>query len=257
MDIMSLIGLIAAAGLMLYGISDGGSVSNFISPAGAAVTAGGTLAALTVTFSPKVFASAPKLLLKIFLPRIFNYYNPLKYIADIEEIADGAKRRGIVEIEKEISENKYKDALMKKGLLLAADYEEPEYIREVMETDLDYMIERHKAGIRFFEKGALYATGFGMLGTLSGLINMLAAADEPSGITKNMAAALLTTFYGLILANAVFLPLANKLQKRSDDEVLCKQLAIEGVISIANGETPRQIQKKLASYVPPAMRKPG
>jgi chemotaxis protein MotA len=253
MDIMSLIGLVAAAGLLLYGVSDGGSIENFISPGAAAITAGGTLAALMITFPLKTFAALPRLLARIFLPRAFNF-DPRKYIADIEEIAVGAKKHGILYLDEKIPE--YKDDFLRKGIQLTVDSGSPENIRDIMETDLGYMIERHKSGVRFFEKGAAYAPGFGMLGTLSGLINMLAQAQNPAGITGNMAAALITTFYGLIIANVIFLPLAGKLQKRSEEEVLCKQLVIEGLVSIANGENPKQIQQKLISYVPPAMRMP-
>jgi len=253
MNIMSLIGLIAAALLMIYGISDGGDINNFISPGAAAVTLGGTFAALMLTFPLRTFASMPKLLLRVFFPRTFNF-DPRRYITDIEEITVSAKKYGMLYFEEKIPE--YKDKFLQKAIQLAVDSEDAETIREVMETELGCMVERHKTGIQFFEKGAVYAPGFGMLGTLSGLVNMLAQAEDPAGITKSMAAALIATFYGLIIANVIFLPLSVRLQKRSDEEALCKQLVIEGIAAVVNGEGPKQIQERLISYVPPAMRMP-
>ena len=251
MDIMSLIGLLGAAGLMFYGMVDGGSADNFISASSVAITVGGTFAALMITFPLKVFVSIPKLLAKVFLPRIYDF-DPQKYVSYLYEIAYYAKKDGILSVEEKIPE--YKDGFLRKAVQLAVDSEPPENIREIMETELGYMIERHKSVIKFFEKGAIFAPGFGMLGTLAGLINMLMQAQDPIGITRGMAGALVTTFYGLILANVIFLPIGNKLQKRSDGEVLCRQLTIEGIISVLNGETPLQIQGKLISYIPPHMR---
>jgi len=251
MDIMSFIGLIAAAGLLVYGISDGGSVSDFIASGSVAVTAGGTFAALMIAFPPRVFASLPKLLAKIFLPGLYDF-NPQKYVGIIAEIADDAKKYGILYLDGKLHD--YKDEFIRKGIQLAVDSEQPEAVRDALETELGYMIERHKSGIRFFEKGAAYAPGFGLLGTLSGLIKLLADADDPSKIAGGMAAALITMFYGLILANVIFLPMGNKLKKRSDEEVLCKQLVIEGVVAIIEGGTPSQIKEKLMPYIPPSMR---
>lgn len=250
MDIMSVIGILGSAALLIYGILDGGSIENFINSSSAAITVGGTVAALMITFPMKVFAAMPKLLLKIFLP---GEYNPVKYVTDIVEISTDAKKNGMLYVEEKIPH--YKDSFLCKALTLAVDSTAPEEIRHTMETELGYMIERHKSGVRFFEKGAVLAPGFGMIGTLTGLINMLMQTEDPTGITHGMASALITTFYGLIMANVIFLPMGNKLRKRSDEEVLCKQIIIEGVVSIANGETPKQIQEKLDSYIPPSMRK--
>ena len=249
MDIMALIGLLGAAGLVAYGVWDGGTADNFISSSAVAITIGGTLAALMITFPMKVFVSIPKLLFKVFFSRP---HNPQKYVVELMALSIDIKRNGMLNVERKIMT--YKDAFMRKGVQLAADGANPKEVRHIMETELDYMVERHKSGVRFFEKGAVYAPGFGMLGTLTGLINMLMQADDPGGITNGMAAALVTAFYGLIMANIIFLPMGNKLRRKSDEEVLCKQIIIEGVISIMNEENPLQIQEKLISFIPPSMR---
>ncbi|MCL2775787.1 MAG: motility protein A [Oscillospiraceae bacterium] len=253
MDILSVMGLIAAAGFIIYGITGGGAqlsqITNFFVLSGVAITVGGTFAALMLMFPVKVFASLPKMLAKIFKPQKFNLPD---YIAEVVTIAHEARKNGILSLEEKLPA--YKDEFMRKGLQLAVDSTDPDTIRDIMETELGFMIERHNLGIQFFEKGAALAPGFGLLGTLVGLINMLATLDNPNNLTKGMAVALVTTFYGSLLSNVVFLPMGNKLQKRSDEEVLCKQIIIEGVVAIANGESPKQIQEKLLSYVPPAMR---
>lgn len=250
MDIMSVIGLLGAAGLVIYGVLDGGSLDNFINSAAAAITVGGTFAALMITFPMKTFAALPKLLLKIFFP---GRYDPKKYVIEIVGIAVDAKRNGMLSVEKKIT--LYKDAFLRKAVTLAADSVGPEEIRDIMEREISHMVERHKTGFLFFEKGAVLAPGFGMAGTLTGLINMLMQAEDPAGITHGMAAALITTFYGLLMANVVFLPMGNKLRQRSGEEVLCKQIITEGIVSIANGENPNQIQEKLESYIPPSARR--
>ena len=249
MDIMAVIGLLGAAALVFYGVWDGGSLDNFISSSAVAITVGGTFAALMITFPMKSFAAVPKLLFRAFLSRA---HNPGKYVADIVEIAADAKRNGMLYVEKKLP--LYKDAFLRKGIGLAVDEKDPGDARYALEAELNKMAERHKAGVKFFEKGATFAPGFGMIGTLTGLINMLMNTEDPGGITKGMAAALVTTFYGLLMANLIFLPIGNKLKKRSEEEILCRQIIIEGVISIINEETPKQVQEKLESYIPPKMR---
>jgi len=116
------------------------------------------------------------------------------------------------------------------------------------------MTERHRRGQLFFERAGAYSPGFGMLGTLIALINMLSKSFDPESLVGNMSMALITTFYGCLLANLVFLPIAVKLKALSSDENLCKQIVIEGVVSIQNGENPRQIQEKLLSLLPLNLR---
>jgi len=252
MDIMSIIGLIGCVGFIFYGIMDSGVINNFFDLPSIVIVVGGTFTALMITFPLKVFAGLPKQLLKIFVPQKFY---PLSYISDIVTIATDVRKSGILSQEDKISD--YKDEFLRKGLQLAVDSTETDLLRDIMETELMFMIDRHKLGISFFEKGAALAPGFGMIGTLIGLINMLAGMGDGGDINAlvaNMGVALVTTFYGSMLANVLFLPIANKLMQRSDDEVLCKQIVIEGLISIKNGESPKPIEEKLLSYIPPAMR---
>jgi len=252
MDIMSIIGLLGCFGFIVFGIMESGEIGNFIETTSILIVLGGTFTALMFTFPLKVFIGIPKQLLKVFVPQKFN---PRTYIADIVQIATDVRKSGLLSQEDKI--NDYKDDFLKKGVQLAVDSTEADALRDIMEIELVFMTDRHKLGISFFEKGAALAPGFGMLGTLVGLINMLSGMGEGGDVAQlvsDMGVALITTFYGSILANALFLPIANKLAKRSEEEVLCKQITIEGLISIINGENPRQIGEKLLSYIPPAMR---
>ena len=249
MDIMSVIGVIGAAALLIYAMISGGELSHFFNLNSIALTVGGTFAALMVTFPLKVFAALPKLMVKIFAPHEFN---PQNNIADIVEAAYIVRKGGISALEDMIPA--YKDDLMRKGFALAAESADPETIRGILENEIGAMKERHKTGAQFFEKGAVLASGFGMLGTIVGLISVLSHANNPGNITSEMAAALTAAFYGLILANVIFLPMGNKLRKRSDEEVLCKQIISDGIVAIAAGENPKQIHEKLMAYIPLSMR---
>ncbi len=146
------------------------------------------------------------------------------------------------------------DPFVAKGLQLAIDGMEPESIREIMETEVGYLQERHKAGAEILTTMATFFPAMGMIGTLIGLVQMLKTMDDPSTIGPSMAVALLTTFYGAVAANLLCLPMAGKLRKRSQEEMLVKEMVIAGIISVANGENPRIVEQKLHSFMPPSNR---
>jgi len=155
-------------------------------------------------------------------------------------------------LDRELS--KINDEFMRSGLEMAVDGTEPEVIRGVMETELFYLRSRHKKGQQIFLAMGTYSPAFGMIGTLIGLITMLKSLDDPSSIGLGMAVALITTFYGSLLANLVFLPIAGKLKNKSEEEVAIKELIIEGVLAIQLGEHPRNIRRKMLNFIPPKMR---
>lgn len=241
MNITIIIGWILAFGLTVYGIVSGGDIGNFIDPASVFITVGGTLGGLIASFPMSTLAALPKLLkICLFPPK----YNPQKYIDEIVEYARVARSQGILTLED--SANKAKDPFMKKSLLLLVDANDAEKIREMLEEAIDFTDERHAANIAFFEKGVALAPAFGMLGTLVGLINMLAAMGESSdGLGAAMATALITTFYGSLLANVIFGPLASALQNANQSEILCMQIICQGSMAIAAGSNPALIREKL------------
>lgn len=255
MDILSFIGLFAAIFLMVFGMTDsfkllGNITANFVDPPSIAITVGGTFATLMLMFPLRTFISLGKIIGRVFFPKKFA---PQEYITQLVEFADVARKGSVLNLEDKISG--CKDDFMKKGLTMAVDMVDPDEIRESMETELGFMIDRHKEIHSFFEKGASLAPGFGMLGTLIGLINMLGDMQDIEKLTGGMATALITTFYGSVLANVIFIPMGNKLKKQSDDEILCRQIIIEGILGVTVGETPKKLFDKLYSMIPPKMRK--
>jgi chemotaxis protein MotA len=149
------------------------------------------------------------------------------------------------------------DPFLKKGILMVADGTEEHLVRSVMETEINFMKQRHRQGQGIFKSMGAMSPAFGMIGTLVGLVNMLQNLDDPSSIGPAMAIALLTTFYGAVLANVVFLPIATKLGERSAEDTLYREIIVEGVISILNGDNPRIVSDKLEAYLAPVLRENG
>jgi len=153
----------------------------------------------------------------------------------------------------EDSENE-PDKFLAKGLRLAVDGTDPQLLARIMETDLSALETRHKEGKSIFEQLGMFAPAFGMIGTLIGLVQMLANLSDPSSIGSGMAIALLTTFYGSVIANLVALPIAGKLKARSNEELHTREMIIEGIMSIQSGDSPRIVQEKLKSYLTPVQQ---
>jgi chemotaxis protein MotA len=147
------------------------------------------------------------------------------------------------------------DYFMREGLQMAVDGTEPGLIRNILETELTNLESRHKVGQSVMHAFGTYAPAYGMIGTLIGLIQMLTLMDDPTKIGPGMAVALITTFYGAIMAYLVFLPLEGKLKNRTKDEILKREMIIEGVLSIQAGDNPRIVRGKLMTYIAPKDRK--
>lgn len=209
------------------------------------IVVGGTLASLMISFPIKSFAKIPKHLKIIFFPK---KYNPQQYIEQIVHFAKEARINGLLALEDKLSETK--DKFLKNSILLVVDSVEPEKVRALLNIELDYLDERHSQDMAFYSKGSDYAPAFGMIGTLIGLINLLANLSDTEALTANMAVALVTTFYGVFLANVIFKPIANKLKVRHEEEYLCKLIISEGVQAIQDGDNPNFIQEKLTRLLP-------
>ena len=249
MDIATVIGLIAAFGLVLWGIMLGGELAQFWDPPSIAIVLGGTSAALLVSFP------LPRILGMIAVVRNAFFavaQEPGAVIAKMVRYAERARREGMLALEED-SENE-PDAFLRKGLRLAVDGTDPNLLEKILATDIGQIEARHKNGKSILESGGTFAPAFGMIGTLIGLINMLASLEDPSTIGAGMATALITTFYGAMLANAVFLPMAGKLEIRSNDEILVKEMVIDGIMAIQSGDSPRIVEEKLKSFLSPAQR---
>ncbi|MDY0110451.1 MAG: motility protein A [Candidatus Krumholzibacteria bacterium] len=249
MDIGTVIGIVAAFGLVLWGIMLGGTLGQFWDPPSVAIVLGGTSAALLVGFPLPRILGMISVLRKAFFaaPQA-----PDSVIGKMVRYAERARREGMLALEEE-SESE-PDDFLRKGLRLAVDGTDPNLLEKILETDIGQIDARHKSGKSILEAGGNYAPAFGMIGTLIGLINMLASLEDPSSIGAGMATALITTFYGAMLANAVFLPMAGKLEVRSNEEILVKEMIIDGIMAIQSGDSPRIVEEKLKSFLSPAQR---
>jgi chemotaxis protein MotA len=173
-------------------------------------------------------------------------------IKQFGEFSNKARREGILALESEVKN--IDEEFLQKGLQLSIDGLEPASIREILETEISSVRDRHKLGAEIFTTMGTYAPALGMVGTLIGLVQMLQSMSDPSSIGPAMAVALLTTFYGAVAANLVCMPIAGKLKTRSSEEVLVKELMLEGVICLSNGENPRIVEQKLMAFLPPNQR---
>lgn len=251
MDIATLLGFLIGFGMIIYAClsSSGGNLRMYWDPIALLIVGGGGIAATLVSFPISQVVSAIKVAKATF-------FTPMKpsseIISTIVSFAEKARREGLLTLEDEAT--KLKDPFLQKAIRLVVDGTEPELVRDVLEIELAFLEERHKLGRDMFEQLGIYFPSFGMVGTLSGLIAMLANLSDPSSVGVGMATALTATFYGAALANLVALPMAKKLSIRSAEEVLMRQVTVEGVLAIQNGENPHIVQEKLKAFFPPKMR---
>ena len=173
-------------------------------------------------------------------------------IEDMVSYAEIARRDGILSLENTVKD--IDDPFIVQGIQMAVDGTDPELIEQIMVNDLDNLVERHATGKGMFDALGKYAPAMGMIGTLVGLVAMLADLSDPSKIGAGLAVALLTTLYGALVANAVALPLSDRLSKRSGEEVLYKTIIIKGVMAIQSGDNPRIVEQKLRTFLPPSQR---
>ncbi|MFC1732796.1 motility protein A [candidate division KSB1 bacterium] len=250
MDIATIVGLgLGVLFCLLAIILAGGDIMLFISPASAMVTVGGTIAAVIISYSLKSFLNVPKVLMNVFF---IKEESPHEIIGLLVKFAERARREGILALEKQLEE--VTDEFLKNGIQLAVDGTEPELLKDIMETELFYLEERHKKGQGQLDAFASLGPAWGMIGTLLGLIMMLANLDDPDALGPGMAVALITTLYGSFMANLLFIPMVSKLKERSADEMLVRQLVIQGILSIQSGDNPRIVEQKLNSFIAPGDR---
>ena len=250
MDLATVIGIVLSFGLVLSAILSKGSIGTFIDPASMLIVVGGTIGATMVNFPLGHILGVVGVIKNAFFSSLES---PQSIIDKFMEYANRARREGILSLEPLIKE--IDDLYLQKGLQLTVDGLEPQSIQEILETEVSYLEERHERGAEIMNAFGAFAPAMGMIGTVIGLILMLKTMDDPSTIGPSMAVALITTFYGALLANLVFLPMAGKLKQRSKEEVLLKEMVMEGILSISKGENPRIIEEKLSSFLPPKSRR--
>lgn len=253
MDFASIIGLVGCLGLILFGImkDDVSAIMNFLDPTSAIITIGGTMMCmLTMTGSIGEFI---KKLKSFLLVTKVEGSNEAEMIAKIIELSNVARKEGLLALEEAATD--VEDDFLKKGILLIVDGTDPELVRDILETELMCVNDRHKGIVSFWENMAAMGPAWGMIGTLIGLINMLKTLSDVSSVGPNMSIALITTLYGSMLANWLCTPVANKLKEKDALETMQKEVMIEGLLSIQAGENPRVIEEKLKSFLPPTLRR--
>jgi chemotaxis protein MotA len=250
LDIATIVGIVFGIVLMIGSILIEGSLSAFWSLSSLFIVLGGTFAATLINFPLAQVVGSIKVLRIAFKN---NTSSPGDTIGTLVAFAEKARREGLLALEAEAEV--LNEPFLKKGIELIVDGTDPELVRNILETELNFVTERHKQGAQIFENMGASAPAFGMLGTLIGLILMLRNLEDPSSIGPGMAVALITTFYGSLLANLFFLPIAGKLKLRSYEEILNKELMLEGILSIQAGENPRIVAEKMKSFLNPMDRK--
>ncbi|MBW1675919.1 MAG: motility protein A [Deltaproteobacteria bacterium] len=249
MDIATLLGIISAFGLVFLAISMGGGIQLFINIPALMIVVGGTLGATMINYPLKdvfgVFGIAKNALFT-------RNISADEIIKNFMEFSKKSRKEGILALEKEIKD--LPDEFLKKGIQLSIDGLEPQEIRDILETEVEFIQGRHQLGAEIFTTMGTFSPALGMIGTLIGLVQMLQSMDDPSTIGPAMAVALLTTLYGSMISNILCLPIAGKLRTRSRQEVLTKEMCIQGVISLSNGDNPRILEQKLMAFLPPNQR---
>lgn len=243
---------------MIFGISfqqdsmsfNFGMLLNFFDVPSMLITFGGSFTTL-LTMEPNLKSYFGKL---ASFKLVFQtpVYDDVETIKNIIALSNVARKEGLLALEE--TANGIEDEFLKKGILLIVDGTDPELVRNIMETELDCVEKRHSEVIGFWDKLSAMGPAWGMIGTLIGLVNMLKDLSDSASIGPNMAVALITTFYGSVLANWICIPVVNKLKANNSAEIIIKELIVEGLLSIQAGENPRVIEEKLKSFLNPSNR---
>ena len=250
MDIATIIGLILGIGLVVGSIAiGGGGLGPFFNVPSLMITVGGSVSALLINFPLKTVLGVVGVVKKCFTMKLPS---PMATIAQFKEFATIARRDGMLALEEQI--DSVDDDFLVRGLELVVGGTSKDDLRQILETEIAYIEQRHQTGKKVVEAMAAAAPAFGMIGTLIGLVQMLRTLDDPSQIGVGMATALLTTFYGALIANLFCIPLAGKLENRSQEEVMIREIMLSGLISLVEGHPPRNVEERLVAFLSASSR---
>lgn len=253
MDITTILGVVSGISLIIIAIfmrMGGMGLKGFFDVSSMFITFGGTFAATLVNYPMKQVLGVFKIAKKVLTEKDED---PTELVSQFLTFTKIAHKQGILELEKEL--NKINNDFLKRGVQLVVDGADQDRIRTELETEITFIRERHRVGQEIFLTLGTYCPAFGMIGTIMGLIMMLARIEDQSQIAGGMALALLTTFYGAVAGYLFFLPVAGKLKRRSEDEMFIKEVIIRGVLSLQAGEIPSVMEAKLKAYLAPQLRK--
>lgn len=252
MDLGSIIGLVGCIGLVFYGIVGSNGMSalqSFIDRDSVIITIGGTFMCILAMNTIPSFITGLKSITQIIKLESSDAGAVIKQIIDLSNVA---RKEGLLSLEE--AAGNIDDAFLKKGIMLVVDGTDPDLVRAIMETEMTGIEGRHKENASFWEDLGSMGPAWGMIGTLIGLINMLKNLSDMAALGPAMAVALVTTFYGSLIANWICGPVASKLKRKNSQEMAVKGIMVEGLLSIQAGENPRVIEEKLKSFISPAER---
>lgn len=254
MDIATIGGIFIALGLVILAIfiSPGGA-SNFkyfINAEGFLVVLGGTFCALLVNFPLKQVLGITKVVRKVLTS---SGEETREIVTTFVEFSKRARTEGFLALEADA--RNLKNDFLKRGVQLVVDGADQEFIRNMLETELAFIRERHSVGQEIFNALGTYSPALGIIGTVLGMILMLRTIDNVNEVPDRMALALASAFYGLGLGYLVFLPMAGKLRRRSEEELLIKEIIIRGVLLLQSGASPTAMENNLKAYLEPALRR--
>jgi chemotaxis protein MotA len=244
MSLSTIISLLLGVVTVIISILWSGSLGAFWDIASVFCVIGGVSCVTVASFSPARLKSLFKAISIAFKKEKSDLAHDIDLIVDI---ANNARRNGLLALEEMVES--MDEPFMKKGILLVVDGYDQELLRSIMEAELAVTKQRHADNRAILEQAAAYSPAFGMIGTLIGLINMLKSLDDMSSLGPNMSVALVTTFYGSALANLIFNPLSKRLKTIGSVEYTRKELLLEGIMAIQNGENPRAIREKLNAFL--------
>jgi len=250
MGLANIIGQILGWGLIFMACAANGldKIPLFIDPASVFIVFGGTLAAIFIAYPLGALLNVHKCVMITFTAQARD---PLKMIEQVVALSEAARREGLLSLENHMEE--IDNLFLATGIRMAVDGMSPEVVESIMNTEILAVDNRHAFGKSILDNGAKYAPAFGMMGTLVGLVLMLADLN-PDTVGTGMAVAILTTFYGALVSNLMFLPWSEKLRFINEEEMMEMEIMLKGVIAIQSGENPRIIKQKLLMYLPPAKR---
>lgn len=250
MDFATIGGIVGAIVGLVIAILMEGSLGSFFGPSAIIIISSITFGATLASFSIAQMKALPKIIRQAFTA---STVDAASLIGTIVKFAEKARREGLLVLEDDAA--KIEDSFLQKGVQLVVDGTDMELVKSILHTELAFLEERHKVGENIFMTLGGFAPTAGIIGTVMGLMFALGkGVEDPTETAKAIAVAFLATFYGIASANMIFIPIANKLKLKSQQEILLREVMIEGILSIQAGDNPRIVEEKLKAFLPPVLR---
>ncbi|MEE2698942.1 MAG: MotA/TolQ/ExbB proton channel family protein [Pseudomonadota bacterium] len=249
-DLATIIGMVTGFLFVIGAIFIGGAPGSFFNPPSILIVIGGTFAVTTACFSLKEMRSTLSVVMQTIT---YSFRDPADAAVQVLKLSYLARKEGVLALQKHLDSIKA-EPFLHKGLSMIVDGNPGKEVEAILRREMHSTVMRHSKSTSVLRKLGEFAPAMGLIGTLIGLVQMLANLDDPSSIGPAMAVALLTTFYGAVLANMVFLPLASKLERNSSEETIVNNIYLIGVASVGRKENPRRLEMLINSLLPPSQR---